>query len=235
MNIIVLGTLILIIFIAYLFIQYSIKEKNKKLIESVTQLNRGTKSEIDLVLKLLKYGIPNQNIFHDLYVKRYNNTYSQIDLVVLTNIGIIAFEVKDYSGWIFGTGYKHQWTKVLAYGKRKYKFYNPILQNNQHIKELKRLSPQFTKVPYFSIIVFYGDCQLKDITFIPEGTFIVKHNRILDVLNLILKTNNPINYIDKPEIISLLKTAVQNGSNTAIVQKHTENINDSLGRSKIFD
>lgn len=67
------------------------------------------------MLKLLKYGIPAQTIFHDLYVKKSNGNFTQIDLVVATKVGIIVFEIKDYSGWIFGTGYKPQWTKVLVY------------------------------------------------------------------------------------------------------------------------
>ena len=41
-------------------------------------------------------------IFHDLYVEKHKGHFSQIDLVVVTEVGIIVFEVKDYSGWIFG-------------------------------------------------------------------------------------------------------------------------------------
>jgi hypothetical protein len=104
-------------------------KRDKKLLETVTKLSRGTSTERNLVLRLLKHGIPAQTIFHDLYVKKYNGGFSQIDLVVATKVGIIVFEVKDFSGWILGKGYQTQWTKVLAYGKRKYRFYNPIMQN----------------------------------------------------------------------------------------------------------
>src|ERR1700712_1708408 len=87
--------------------------RDKKLLETVTKPNRGTRTERDLVLKLLKTGIPAQTIFHDLYVKKYNGNFSQIDVVVATKVGILVFEVKDYSGWIFGAGHDSQWTQVL--------------------------------------------------------------------------------------------------------------------------
>lgn len=103
------------------------------------------------LLRLLKYGIPAQTIFHDLYLKKYNGDFSQIDLVVITEVGIIVFEVKDYSGWIFGSGNQSQWTKVLAYGKQKYRFYNPIMQNNEHLGELRK------KLKYFDNVLVVND------------------------------------------------------------------------------
>jgi hypothetical protein len=144
--------------------------RDKKLLETVTKRNRGTRTERDLVLKFLKYGIPAQTIFHDLYVKKHNGNFSQIDLVVATKVGIIVLEVKDYSGWIFGAGHNSQWTQLLAYGKRKYRLYNPIMQNSKHISDLKMQLRQFETVPFYSIVVFYGNCVLKDINFVPNGT-----------------------------------------------------------------
>jgi cytochrome c-type biogenesis protein CcmH/NrfF len=46
------------------------KLHDKKLLETVTKSNRGTRTERELVLKLLKQGIPSQAIFHDLYIKK---------------------------------------------------------------------------------------------------------------------------------------------------------------------
>ncbi len=144
-----------------LFISSSIARRNKELLETVTRSNRGTATERALVLNLLKNGIPAQTIFHDLYVKKPNGIYSQIDLVVVTSVGVIVIEVKEFSGWIFGNGKHSQWTQVLAYGKEKFRFYNPIMQNNSHIQTLKKQLKQFEKIPFFSIVVFYGDCVLK--------------------------------------------------------------------------
>jgi hypothetical protein len=113
---------ILIVILFFVGITLWNKNKEQQLLATVTESHRGTKSERTLVLQLLHSGIPSQTIFHDLYLKKYNGRYCQIDLVVPTKVGILVFEVKDYSGWIFGTGYKPKWTQVLAYGNEKYIF-----------------------------------------------------------------------------------------------------------------
>ena len=48
------------------------KIRNYRLLKTVTKSYRGTKSERDLVLKLLKHGISSENIFHDLYLEKQN-------------------------------------------------------------------------------------------------------------------------------------------------------------------
>lgn len=221
-----------LVFIFIIFYVFS-KIRNRKLLKSVTKQNRGTKSERDLVLKLLKYGIPAQTIFHDLYLKKHNGNFSQIDLVVATKVGIIVFEIKDYSGWIFGTGYKPQWTKVLAYGKQKYRFYNPIMQNNKHIADLRKQLNE--NVPFYSVVIFYGNCELKDISFVPKGTFIVKSERVLEVMKIIMKKNESANYINKNKVVRILKESVNNGESKLIQNQHVENIKDMKGKERIFD
>lgn len=72
------------------------KIRNNKLLETVTKSNRGTRSERKLVLKLLKYGIPPQTIFHDLYVEKRKRRYAQIDLVVPTSVGILVVYSENY-------------------------------------------------------------------------------------------------------------------------------------------
>jgi len=217
------------------FISLFVIFRDKKLLNTVTKSDRGTKTERDLVLTLLKHKIPAQTIFHDLYVKKKNGEFSQIDLVVATKVGIIVFEVKDYSGWIYGNGNYSQWTQVLAYGKEKYRFYNPIMQNNKHIIELKKLVKQFSTIPFYSIVVFYGDCVLKDVSFVPNGTFLVKPERVLEVINIITKKNEPAKYTDKHEVVRVLKEAVLNGENKETQNKHIENIKNMLGKERIFD
>ncbi|MDR1984416.1 MAG: NERD domain-containing protein [Prevotellaceae bacterium] len=219
---------IIVFFVVFFKIRQNIQDK--KLLETVTKSYRGTKTERNLVLKLLKNGIPAQTIFHDLYVKKFNGEFSQIDLVVATKVGIIVFEVKDYSGWIFGKGNQSQWTQVLAYGKRKYRFHNPIMQNNGHITSLRKQLKQFEKVPFYSIIVFYGDCELKDVSFIPQGTYLTYSERVLNIISTILSSNEITNYTDKFEVIRVLKEAVQNGENKETQIKHIKNIRGMLNK-----
>ncbi len=209
--------------------------RDKRLLETVTKRNRGTRAERDLVLHLLKHGVPAQTIFHDLYVKKQNGAFCQIDLVVATRVGIIVFEVKDYGGWIFGTGHQPQWTQVLAYGKRKYRFYNPILQNNSHIIDLKKQLTQFENVPFYSIVVFCGNCKLKDIRAVPNGTFVVKPNEVLDVIETLSATNSRAAYTNKYEIVQLLKEAVENGEDKETQAQHIKNIQEILRKSTSTD
>lgn len=229
--------LLLVLSIALLFFIIPLikKIRNKKLLKTVTSIKRGTPSERDLVLKLLKHGIPSQTIFHDLCVIKNNKEFAQIDVVIATTEGIIVIEVKDYSGWLFGSGNQSQWTQVLAYGKRKYRFYNPIKQNNSHINTLNNQLRQFRNIPFFSIIVFYGDCELKEINYVPKGTFLVKSHRIFEVLKQIKKNNEPAPFTDKREIIRCLDQAVKNGENIDNQEKHIENINEMLGKDRIID
>jgi hypothetical protein len=109
------------------------------------------------------------------------------------------------------------------------------MQNNKHIFELKKLVKQFETIPFFSIVVFYGDCVLKDVSFVPDGTFLVKPKRVVEVMKIITKKNNPAQYTDKLEVVRVLKEAVLNGENLETKNKHIENIKNMLGKERIFD
>jgi len=204
------------------------KIRNKKLLETVTKSNRGTRSERKLVLKLLKYGIPPQTIFHDLYVEKRKRRYAQIDLVVPTSVGVLVFEVKDYSGWIYGND-SPRWTQVLVYGREKHRFYNPIMQNSKHIIDLKKKLSQFENIPFFSIIVFYGDSVIKDFGHVPYRTFIIKPRSLNKLIRDILKNSDPAQYTNKREVVNVLKEAVRNGDSPEIRNMHIAHIMNMLG------
>lgn len=238
------------IFLLTLLIYFLLKIKEKKVLENVTKpyrgtntereletvtkSYRGTKTERELVLKLLNAGFPAQTIFHDLYVRNRYGNYSQIDLVLATKVGIIVFEVKEYSGWIFGKGNQSKWTQVLAYGKHKYYFYNPILQNEKHIENLKTKLTDFQNIPFYSVVVFFGDCEFRDISFIPKNTFLMKSSRIIQVVNRIIEENEPAKYKSKRDIVNVLSEAVVNGESKKVSEKHIRDIQDMLGENRIF-
>ena len=233
-TLIFIGVLLFLILLIIILNVYN-RHKNRELIKSVTSLNRGTNSELNLILKLLKSGINSKTIFHDLIIKKENDKFSQVDIVIATTQGIIVIEVKDYSGWIFGNGNQTNWTQVMAFGKRKYRFYNPIKQVRSQISSLKNSLEQFDKIPFFSIIVFYGDCRLKDINYVPKGTFIVKPHRILEALNSIKANNEQAPYENKQEVVDFLKGAVLNGANKDYHNQHIDNIKDIVGKHRILD
>ena len=72
-------------FIIYYIIKSYQRKRERELISSVTSLNRGTNSELFLILQLLKSEIPPVTIYHDLIIKKENGEFSQIDLVLVTS------------------------------------------------------------------------------------------------------------------------------------------------------
>lgn len=195
-----------------------------RLLKKVTQLHRGTWSEKKLVLTLLKNGFPPDTIFHDLYIQKRNGNYSQIDLVVITQIGVIVIEVKHFSGWVYGTGNREKWVQVFKYGKEKYRFYNPIFQNEQHIQSLKNQLNPMNDIPFYSLIVFYGSCVLKEISNIPESTKIVYSYGVIPEINSLLQNAYSAKPIDTTEIYQILIEGVRNGESIEIQHQHILNV-----------
>lgn len=223
----IFGIVLILSLIIAIFFAINEWRKNMALLRTVTNTNRGTWSERKLILKLLKHEIAAITIYHDLYVERYSGQYSQIDAVVVTRVGIIVFEVKDYSGWIFGKGYQNYWTQVLAYGKEKHRFYNPILQNNGHIQTLKSKLSNVADVPFYSVVVFYGRCTLKNVSYIPDNTYIGYAGNVMSIIREILENNPSVNYKDKWGVINVLREAIANGESWEIVNRHIQNVRNN--------
>ena len=93
----------------------------------------------------------------------------------------------------------------------------------------------FENIPFYSIVVFYGECVLKNVKFIPDGSFITKSERVFEVLDLILKKNDPFQYSNRGEVMRVLKEAEKNGEWQENQIQHIENVKDMLGTDRIFD
>ena len=210
-------------------------KNNLKLISTVTSLKRGTVSERDIILELIKGGIHPETIFHDLIIRKGNNKFSQVDIVLATTQGIVIIEVKDYSGWIFGNGNQTNWTQVMHFGNNKYRFYNPIKQVKSQILSIKNSLKQFENIPFFSVIVFCGNSTLREINYVPEGTFIVKPYKLLDAINLIKENYPPAPYTNKRDVVNFFKKAVIYGQNKDYVKQHIYNIKNTIGKHRILE
>lgn len=106
-----------------------------------------------------------KRVLHHVYVTKTDGSgTSEIDLVMIHEKGIIVIENKNYKGYIYGAEEDLYWTQV--YGKReKRSFYNPVKQNQSHIRHLKRLLDSHiqTPAPYLSVITFNNEGKLKRI------------------------------------------------------------------------
>lgn len=96
--------------------------------------------------------IPNEKyVINDLLLSIDNKSY-QIDHILIRQTGVFVIETKNYTGQIYGQDSQKEWTQVLAYGRKKHRFYNPILQNKTHIYALSKIIGK--KDCFVSIIVF---------------------------------------------------------------------------------
>lgn len=96
-------------------------------------------------------------VYNDLYVPKKNGEMTQIDHVLLSPHGIFVIETKNYTGWIFGSEDQRNWTQTIY--KKKSRFYNPVMENNTHIKALQNYLNM--DVTFHSIIVFSNAATFK--------------------------------------------------------------------------
>ena len=117
------------------------------------------------------------------YLPRDNDDTTEIDVLMLFRSGLYVFESKNYSGWIFGSEKGRTWTQTLPQGRRAHKehFFNPIMQNNLHIKCLKNLLQDET-IPVHSIIVFSERCTLKKVAVFSKNVAVINRDQVYETV-----------------------------------------------------
>ena len=149
-------------------------------------------------------------ILADSFFKKTDGKYSQIDIIAVNKRGIFVIECKDYQGWIFGNGKNSRWTESLpgnGYAQsKKFYFYNPIFQNNSHIKAIKNVLPKelLSRVNFHSLILFSNSTILKDINMVPNGTYVATQARIHQVLTDICKNDECLTAKEVSQIVTIL-------------------------------
>lgn len=116
---------------------------------------------------------------------------SEADVILLHESGLYVLESKNYSGWIFGTETQRNWVQSLPTRRgraQKNSFYNPIWQNQGHLKWLEEYLTRHLEtgtaleVPLYSAIVFGDECELKDIRLTSGQHFVVRRKELLPAL-----------------------------------------------------
>lgn len=83
---------------------------------------------------------------------------TEIDLLLIHETGLYVFEVKHYTGTIYGKDTDTFWTQYFRTVKNEV-FKNPVEQNGYHIRALKKMFPN---IPIYSCVVFTNhDCDIK--------------------------------------------------------------------------
>lgn len=105
-------------------------------------------------------------VFRDIYVDGSHGV-QQIDIIAVTEKGILVVEKKTYIGLIVGSAYDKQWMVILNRGKKKFPMKNPHHQNYGHIQALCKKLPAL-KDKFIDLVIFGNNAKLGD--RIPEGT-----------------------------------------------------------------
>lgn len=94
--------------------------------------------------------------YNNLVIKSgYNNPYTEIDRLIVSQYGIFCIEEKAWKGYIFGNTRGSSWVQ-RKFNEAPVKLYNPLHQNYGHIKSLERLLGNKLKADIHSYIVFTG-------------------------------------------------------------------------------
>lgn len=118
---------------------------------------KGRAAEKRVYQKLRK--LPDEYVVMNNLLFQNNGHSVQIDHVVVSPNGVFVIETKGYRGWILGGENSEYWTQVIF--RYKHKFYNPIRQNEGHVRFLKRLLQLPANVPFIPIVVFGDYADLK--------------------------------------------------------------------------
>lgn len=154
----------------------------KKLFRQAAKPFKGTLGEFSAHAALVMQG--EQNVLRDLYIPTKNGNHSQVDLLVVTMNGIVVIESKNYSGWVFGSVHQQQWTQTFPNGS-KYKFYNPIKQNQGHIYSISSFLDVKGTDLFQSCILFSPQCELKDVPTNVENVSIIQNTGLKSYMDYV--------------------------------------------------
>ena len=132
-------------------------------------------------------------VFTNVYLDNKNTDHTEVDVIALSNHGIYVFEMKNYSGYIYGSEKDQYWTQVLN-KYSKHKFYNPLRQNYAHIKAIEKYL-ELNENEIIPVVVFSNNSKLSKIN-------VKKENHIIQIkdLNRLINSNAKSDFIDIPVI-----------------------------------
>lgn len=201
----------IVIFILFLYSHYS---------DSPNRIGRQGEKAVENVLRHQFFWGLNGIVLRNLYLPKQDNTTTEIDIIFITKKGIFVIESKNYSGYIFGSESRRDWVQTLYagetwFGKKKVEkhyFYNPIWQNNTHIKCLRNIL-QNKSIPIFSVIVFSTQCSLMDISFTSENLIVCKRDKLKSSIGRLYRKCPDALSLDEIENVAASLSAYTNKSN----------------------
>lgn len=109
------------------------------------------------VRNLLTY--TGDRFYQNIYLESSNGSISQIDFLLVGRSSLVSIEVKSYTRCVIkGDKDGFNWTACYRRGPKT--FYNPLMQNERHIKTLRECIGS-VNVPIWNIVVFSNGCNIR--------------------------------------------------------------------------
>ncbi len=223
-----------IIWISIIIIYYTNKKYKEGTYYKITNISyfkvkhdTGRYGEYLTYKYLKKFEEQGAKFLFNIYVPKKEEETTEIDVLMISSKGLFVFESKNYSGWIFGSDNQKYWYQTLPAGRRKShkeKFYNPVFQNNTHVRYLKSLIGN--KVPIYSIITFSDRCKLMNVSIKNSNVNVINRYKIYKLVSSIYNdnSNDTLSTDQINEIYSKLYPYTQ--VDDVVKQKHINNINN---------
>lgn len=161
-------------------------------------------------------------ILTNVYLPKGNGETTEIDLIYIHETGIYVLESKNYSGWIFGDEKNKYWMQTLKNGQKQ-RFYNPIWQNNTHIKYLMKIL-KVDESLIKSIIVFSERCTIKKIEVNSVNIKVINRFELKKTIDKLI--DNSPKVFEEGKIIELYYELKQYTCvNDKVKENHIEQIN----------
>lgn len=230
---------IIIFFSVYFYKNQKYKEETYYKLTKVgfysVRHNTGRYGEYLTYKHLKKFEDQGARFLFNIYVPKQEEETTEIDVLMISSKGLFVFESKNYSGWIFGNDNQKYWYQTLPVRRRrshKEKFYNPVFQNNAHVKSLKSLIGN--EFPIYSIVTFSERCTLMNVNIKNSKVSVINRYQLYNTISTIYD-NNPVDVLSNEQInniYNILYPYTQVDDTTK--QNHIENINNKIKGNNVI-
>lgn len=163
----------------------------------------------------------------NVYIPTSNGKTTEVDAILLHSSGIYVFESKNYGGWIYGSENQEYWTQCFKSSRyaptQKYKFYNPLKQNQLHINSyVAYLQQDPNEIPIHSIIVFGNHAIFRNVELSSNKHILTSLSDLPSVLSQIIDNSPQVN----KEILDIIyaKTVPLSNVSDEVKSKHIASI-----------
>ena len=147
---------------------------------------------------------------------------TEVDVLMLHEKGVLVFESKNYSGWIFGSADEPKWTASLnKYTKEQ--FYNPIMQNRTHVRALAEYLG-LCEEAFLSYIVFSERCELKEVPPDTDEYRIIQRQNLVREVKHDLRSLEAVHTLDDLRRLKSLLDELAADSTTQARKDHAERV-----------